>query len=107
MDLRMAAPERHLRVSWAQNVGEWQPLEGDVVSFDGHSADVLIAASADVGAQIAHAVAAGEVTSLSVEPPSLGEVFTGSVAPPDPSTAPAEREAETPQEESFNTGEPS
>lgn len=84
MELRMASPERHLRVTWAEDVGEWQPLDGHVVAFDGRSAEVLIAAAADVSAQIDHAVSAGPVMSLSVEPPSLGEVFTESVAPPSP-----------------------
>lgn len=89
MELRLAAPERYLRVSWAEDVGQWQPLDGDVTFFDGHRAEVSIRATADVSAQIAHAVAAGPVISLSVEPPSLGDVFTESVSPPSPSSASA------------------
>lgn len=109
MDLRMAAPERHLRVSWAEDVGEWQPLDGHVVSFDGRSADVSIAASTDVSAQIAHAVEAGPVMSLSVEPPSLGEVFADSVAPQSPGVAQAQAAEQVDQDEeaeATEAGEP-
>ena len=81
IDLRLATPSRSLVVEWADDVGDWQPLSGDVASFTGSRAEVTIPATDDVGAHIAHAVAAGPVTTLSVEPPSLAEVFSDSVAP--------------------------
>jgi len=79
IDLRSAASTRTMSVSWANDVGEWTPMSGEVQSFDGTSAVVELPASADVGEQIAYAVGAGEVTMLSVEPPSLADIFADSV----------------------------
>ncbi len=90
MDLRMAAPTRSLRVEWAQDVGEWSPLAGEVIHFDGRRAEVAIEATSDVSAQIDHAVSAGPVIAMSVEPPSLGDVFADSVAPSDMAEAVAQ-----------------
>lgn len=84
MALRLAAPHRTLEVEWADDVGDWQPLSGDVVAFDGTRAEVTIPASEDVSGHIAHAVAAGAVISLSIEPPSLASVFSESVTTPSP-----------------------
>lgn len=92
MDLRLASPNRLLDVSWSEDVGDWSPLVGDLVSFTGTSAQVSVPASVDVGAQVAHAVAAGPVTSVSVEPPTLTEVFADSVIPPAPDEHPAASE---------------
>lgn len=85
MDLRLESPERHLNVTWATDVGEWQPLSGSIVEFTGTSAQVVLPASADVGAETGHAVSAGSIVSVSVEPPTLADVFAESVSPPAPS----------------------
>ncbi len=82
MELRLAAPHRTLSVEWADEVGSWQPLSGEVVSFSGNAAEVIIPASEDVSAHIERAVSAGPVISMSVEPPSLADVFSESVMPP-------------------------
>ena len=87
MDLRLAAGQRTLAVEWTEDVGEWQPLSGELVFFTGRSAEVLLPASADASEQIAHALAAGPVVTLTVEPPSLAEVFADSDTPPAPTEA--------------------
>lgn len=74
-DLRSASPTRRLRVRWADPIAEWQPLEGTVLAGGERNAEVELPATADVGANIAHAVAAGTVVEVSVEPPGLDEVF--------------------------------
>ncbi len=79
IDLRAAAPTRHMNVRWAEPVGHWQPLAGKLLEFDGTSASVELPALSDMSEQIAHAVAAGEVATLTVEPPSLAEVFADTV----------------------------
>lgn len=79
VDLRSESPYREMSVRWLQSVEAWTPLEGELVEFDGVSARVRLPASVDVGAQIAHAVAAGPVATVSVEPPSLANVFAHSV----------------------------
>lgn len=91
-DLRSASPTRRLRVRWVDPVDRWDPLEGRVSQFDGHSASVDLAASADIGANIAHAVAAGPVSEVAIEPPGLDEVFTELVGI---SAATSDREART------------
>lgn len=75
-DLRSASPNRRLRVRWSAEVGQWQPLEGSVRSFDGRSAVVDLPSEADFGANIAHAVSVGAVSEVGIEPPGLDEVFT-------------------------------
>ena len=74
-DLRSASPTRRLRVRWNEPSSGWEPLEGIVRSSDDTSAVVELAATADVGANIAHALARGSVAEISVEPPGLDEVF--------------------------------
>ena len=81
IDLRSAASTRTLDVTWTDDVGDWAPLDGEVVEFTGNRALVRLPALGDMSEQIAHAVGAGDVTMLSVEPPSLAEVFAGTVAP--------------------------
>ena len=82
MDLRLATPNRSLVVEWADDVGDWRPLSGIVESYTGTRAEVTIPATDDVSEHIAHAVAAGPVITLAVEPPSLADVFSDSVARP-------------------------
>ncbi len=79
IDLRSASPYREMSVRWVQPIEAWTPLEGELVDFDGVSARVQLPATVDIGAQIAHAVSAGVVASISVEPPSLANVFAHSV----------------------------
>jgi ABC-2 type transport system ATP-binding protein len=79
IDLRSASPHREMSVRWVEPVEEWSPLEGRLLEFDGSSALVELPATVDVGAQIAHAVCAGAVATVSVEPPSLADVFAHSV----------------------------
>ena len=88
-DLRMAAPTRRLEVRWSEPVGTFEPLSGELVEFTGSTASIELPALADMSEQIAHAVAAGEVAMLSVEPPSLAEVFADTVSS-DPAPATAE-----------------
>ena len=79
IDLRSASPLREMSVRWVEPVETWTPLEGTLVEFDGSMARVELEASVDVGAQIAHAVLAGPVATVSVEPPSLANAFAHSV----------------------------
>lgn len=74
-DLRSASPVRVLRVRWSDPVAHWEPIAGDVVSFDGLSAEVSLPAGADVEASISHAVRAGAVTEVGIEPPGLADLF--------------------------------
>ncbi len=113
IDLRLAAGHRTLVVEWAEDVGQWQPLSGELISFTGTRAEVAMPASKDASEQIAHAVAAGSVITLTVEPPSLAEVFSDSVSPPVPGgvaspvpggVAPASLDA-TAHDEPISTGE--
>ena len=73
-DLRAASPSRRLSVRWAQPV-DWSPLEGEILERSDTYALVDLPASADAGANIAHAISAGEVVEVGVEPPGLEEVF--------------------------------
>ncbi len=74
-DLRSASPTRRLHVRWVDAVDGWAPLEGTVLEQSPTHAEVELAATADVGANIAHAAAAGVVAEVGVEPPGLDEVF--------------------------------
>lgn len=74
-DLRSASPTRRFRVRWHDILSDWQPLDGSLVAFDGHGATVEMSSSADIGANVAHAVRAGAVSEVSIEPPGLDEVF--------------------------------
>jgi ABC-2 type transport system ATP-binding protein len=84
IDLRSASPYREMSVRWVEPVEEWSPLEGRLLEFDGSSALVELPATVDVGAQIAHALSAGAVATVSVEPPSLADVFAHTVNPKNP-----------------------
>jgi ABC-2 type transport system ATP-binding protein len=74
-DLRSASPRRQLRVRWMEPVGSWAPLDGSLVERDEHRAVVDLTIEHNVGANIAHAIAAGTVSEVSVEPPGLDELF--------------------------------
>lgn len=74
-DLRSAAPTRQLNVRWETPTTGWTPLEGTIEAHDETSASAVIPAESDIGAQIAHAAAAGTVAAVSVEPPSLADIF--------------------------------
>lgn len=74
-DLRQASPRRRLRVRWSQPVTGWQPLDGSLSVLEPDRAVVELSSTDDVGANIAHAVAAGPVSEVSIEPPSLDELF--------------------------------
>jgi ABC-2 type transport system ATP-binding protein len=74
-DLRSASPKRRLQVRWVNRVHSWTPLDGSLVSFDNDRAVVDLSADDDLGANIAHVLAAGPVSEISVEPPSLDELF--------------------------------
>jgi ABC-2 type transport system ATP-binding protein len=75
-DLRSASETRRLRVRWIQPIAEWRPVDGVVESFDGRSVRVRLHRDADVAANIAHAIAAGPVREVALEPPALDEIFT-------------------------------
>jgi len=74
-DLRSASPTRKLRVRWVSPIQGWQPLEGRVLSLDATSAEIELSSDADAAANIAHALAAGPVSEVGIEPPGLDEVF--------------------------------
>lgn len=78
--LRAASPSRILRVRWSHPIARWEPLAGTLLRFDRRGADVELPAGADVQANLAHAVAAGPVTEIGIEPPGLAEVFAELVA---------------------------
>ncbi len=75
-DLRSGSPVRRLRIRWKQPIEHWTPLQGSLLSFDGRSATVEMSAGSDSAAGIAHAVSAGAIDSLSMEPPELSELFS-------------------------------
>lgn len=81
-ELRSASPNRQLRVRWKDPIDRWDPLVGTVRTFDGYSAEVELPSTADFGASIAHAVAAGPVSEVGIEAPGLGEVFSELVGVP-------------------------
>ena len=74
-ELRAASPTRRLRVRWSAPVTGWRPLQGSIVSTTANGALVELPPGADLSAGIAHALAAGPVSEVAVEPPELGEVF--------------------------------
>ncbi len=74
-DLRQASPRRKLSVRWTEPVDSWTPLDGTLTISEPQRAVAELSASDDVGANIAHAIAAGSVIEVSVEPPSLDELF--------------------------------
>ena len=74
-DLRLASPKRQLRVRWMDPVDSWTPLDGSLVLFDQNRAIVDLGTHHDVGANIAHAIAAGAVSEITLEPPGLDELF--------------------------------
>ncbi len=82
IDLRLDTPHRTLIVEWANNVGDWQPLSGSVDAFTGTRAEVTISATDDISNHISHALAAGPVVTLAVEPPTLASVFSDSIMHP-------------------------
>lgn len=86
IDLRSASPHREMSVRWVEPVESWHPLDGRLVEFDGSSALVELPAAVDVGAQIAHALSAGAVATVSIEPPSLADVFAHTVNPKNPAS---------------------
>jgi ABC-2 type transport system ATP-binding protein len=74
-DLRSSSPVRRLRIRWKQPVQRWTPFEGSLLSFDGRTATVEMPADSDSGANIGHALSAGPIDHLSLEPPELSELF--------------------------------
>ncbi len=87
IDLRAAAPTRRMEVTWSEDVGHWRPIDGTVIEFTGTSAVVELPAQSDMSEQIGHAVAAGEVSMLSVEPPSLADIFADTITSAEVETA--------------------
>ena len=88
-DLRAASPTRLLSVQWSEPVDDWQPLAGDMLRPDSHSAHVVLDAAEDLDAHVAHALGAGPVAALRLEPPSLDAVFAEVLMKPEPSTSPS------------------
>lgn len=78
-DLRSASPVREMTLRWSEPVLDWTPLSGTLASFDGTTAVVELAADVDIGQHVAHAVSAGPLATVSVEPPPLGDVFAHTV----------------------------
>ena len=74
-DLRSRSPIRHLRVRWSQPVAAFTPMTGRLLEVDERSATVELSAAVDPGPSISQALAAGQVESLSLEPPELSELF--------------------------------
>lgn len=75
-ELRSASDTRWLRVRWVDPIDDWQPSSGTVESFDGRRARVRLHRDADVAANVAQAMAAGQVSEVALEPPALDEIFT-------------------------------
>jgi len=80
-ELRASSPIRRLSVRWAEFVEKWEPLQGDLVEFNGRSAVVNLPAAADIAASVAHAATAGAISEIAVEPPGLDERFVDLVGP--------------------------
>ena len=80
IELRTSATTRVLKVAWSEPIESFEPRAGELVEFTGTSAVVELPALADMSEQIAHAVGAGDVAMLSVEPPSLAEIFAETVS---------------------------
>ncbi len=74
-ELRSSSPMRRLRIRWKHPVQNWMPLEGSLVEFDGRTAVVEMSARADAGASVTHALRAGAIDDLTLEPPELSELF--------------------------------
>jgi ABC-2 type transport system ATP-binding protein len=83
-DLRSSSPSRRMRIRWKHPIERWTPLEGLLVHFDGRTATVEMSAGSDAGASIAHALSAGAIDDLSMEPPELSEIFADLVGAGEP-----------------------
>jgi ABC-2 type transport system ATP-binding protein len=85
-DLKAASGRRHLEVEVAGSGGTW--LTGRdhhaVLEHSGDRVKVLVDDNVDLGALLAAALAAGEVTRFSFEPPKLSELFMEAVTAPQP-----------------------
>jgi len=79
-DLRSASPIRLLKVHWSDPHPEWNPLTGAIRTRNDHEVVVELDAAADPGTHLAHALAAGHVAEISLEPPGLDEVFADVIA---------------------------
>ncbi len=78
-ELKAAAPLRSLRIE--VNGEPWVPaLGGALTSREGGPQRALVDASVDLDEILAGARRAGEVTSFSYEPPSLGDLFREAVS---------------------------
>ena len=91
-ELRSQAARRIVRIAWEDPTVRWTPPEGLAMAGDGAAADrtattgrdrratpgrvrFVVPAGADPAEIAAAAAAAGRVTTFSIEPPSLDEVF--------------------------------
>lgn len=84
-DLRSASQTRVLRVRWVDEVAQWKPIAGDLVAFDGKSAEVHLSTGMDTEASIRDVMAAGPVTEVGLEPPGLADLFADLVTSGEPS----------------------
>ena len=94
--LRSASPIRLLKVRWDDPQPSWQPLAGTIRSRDEREVLVELDADADPGTHLAHALSAGHVAEISLEPPGLDEVFADVIAEQHADDAgPSEKDAVT------------
>jgi ABC-2 type transport system ATP-binding protein len=91
-ELKARSGRRHLEVEVAGSGAGW--LDGQnhhtVLERAGDRLKLLVDESADLGALLAAARAAGEVRRFSYEPPKLSELFMEAVSEPQPSAATVE-----------------
>ncbi len=74
-ELRSRSPLRRLRVRWSQPVAGFTPVVGQITESDQRSATIELDAATDPEPCISQAMAAGQVESLTMEPPELSELF--------------------------------
>jgi ABC-2 type transport system ATP-binding protein len=79
-ELRNAAPRRSIELTVAGATPDWQDVAGvEVERSSNGSVRLAVEPGVDLGTVVRHATAAGEVTRLSYQPPTLTELFRQAV----------------------------
>jgi ABC-2 type transport system ATP-binding protein len=86
-ELRARSGRRHLDVEVEGGDGAWIPDDDRfrVLEHEGGRVRLLVEGSVDLGALLARARAAGEVTRFSYQPPRLSELVMEAISAPQPS----------------------
>jgi len=74
-DLRQQAPHRILKLRWSGGTPDWEPVNATRMSSPVDESHFQVAADTDPSELIASAAQAGELASMSFEPPGLEDVF--------------------------------